>query len=97
MKKESVIIKGAKWVVKYVHDNHPSLEGNDGICDKDTRTIFISENPSHRIRNVYWHEYGHAFLYECGIRDLDPHFEHVFIENMADLLEELENELSIRG
>lgn len=90
MKNKSVIIKGAKWAVKYVSDDSEFLEGNDGITDKKTKTIYISKNPSHSIKNVYWHEYFHAFLHECGVRDLDSHFEHVLVENLADLLEQVD-------
>jgi hypothetical protein len=87
MKNKSVTIKGAKWKVLFVSDASEFLEGNDGITCKKTKTIYISKNPSHNVENVYWHEYFHAFLFECGIRDLDDHFEHVIVENLADLME----------
>lgn len=89
MKNKHVMIKGTKWSVKYVDDDSEFLEGNNGITDTKNKTIYISKTPSRNIQNIYWHEFVHAFLHECGVRDLDAHFEHVIVENFADLLEGL--------
>lgn len=89
MRSKSVMIKGEKWLVKYVPDDSELLEGNNGLTDTKIKTIYISKNPTRSIENIYWHEYLHAYLWECGVRDLDAHFEHVIVENMADLLEKV--------
>lgn len=90
MKNKSIIIKGSKWSIKYLRHDHPSLEGNNGLTKYAEKLILISKTPDVAIKNVYWHEYLHAFFWECGIRDLDTNFEHALIENLADLLERVD-------
>lgn len=84
-------IKGSKWQIKKVDAENPELESHEGLADYKLKTIYLSKNPQNCTKNnLFWHEYMHAYLYECGIRDLDCNFEHVIIENLADLLERLD-------
>lgn len=90
MKNKAIFIKGIKWQVKYLHPENPHLEDNDGMCAYDKKTIYLSKKPSANAKNCYWHEYLHAFFWECGVRDMNSNFEHVLIENLADLLESVD-------
>lgn len=88
MKDHKILIKGREWSVKYVESAGTELDDNDGTTDTNNRIIYIAKNTTHKTSVVYWHEFLHAFFWECGIRDLDEHFEHVLIENLSEFLDE---------
>ena len=89
MKNKTLNIKGSKWQVRYIDPNGPELEGDNGKVDYKNKVIYLSKTPDHNAKNVYWHEYLHAYFWECGVRDLSSNFEHVLVENLADLLEQV--------
>lgn len=90
MRNKTVSIKGAKWLMKYVDPKGPELDGDEGKCDYQNKVIYLSKTPEIDAKTVYWHEYLHAYFWECGIRDMDVAFEHVLIENLTDLIERIE-------
>lgn len=87
MRNKTLLIKGSKWLLKYVDGDGLELEGDNGKVDYKNKVIYLSKTPDCAPKNVYWHEYLHAYFWECGIRDLSSNFEHVLVENLADLLE----------
>lgn len=89
MKNRAIKIKGSIWKLKYLPANAIELEGAEGKCDYNSRTIYLSKTPDLDQKTLFWHEFLHAFFWECGIRDLDDNFEHVLIENLTDLLEKV--------
>ena len=93
----SVKVKGVRYIVKVVR----KLKDDDG---KECSGLHDSENKILSIdralrgkerRQTFFHEYFHAYLEECGVREgLDSQLEEVIVEILSRSLEE--NDFDIR-
>lgn len=84
---KSIIVRGRKWLVKFVED----LQNEDGVksaglcCDK-TKTIEINKGmTADQIFEVFVHEWLHSVWFECGIDDegIPQWVEHWFVNAIA--------------
>lgn len=86
MKKKTVkkTINGKTWKIQFGYAGKTNGVENDGICDYDKRTIFISPKSTRNLLNVLSHELLHA-----RFRDLDEDA----VEEMGTLIEEAYEEV----
>lgn len=86
MKKKIIkkTINGKTWKIRFGHAGKTNGVDNDGICDYETKTIFINPKSSRNLLNVLSHELLHA-----RFRDL----EEDAIEEMGTLIEEVFEEI----
>ena len=86
MKKKIIkkTINGKSWKIQYGYAGKTDGVDNDGICDYDKRTIFISPKSTRNLLNVLSHELLHA-----RFRDL----EEDAVEEMGTLIEETFEEM----
>jgi hypothetical protein len=68
------------WKIKFGHAGKTDGVDNDGICDYETRTIFINPKSGRSLVNVLSHELLHARF---------PDLEEDAIEEMGSLIEEV--------
>jgi hypothetical protein len=86
MKKKIIkkTINGKSWKIQYGYAGKTDGVDNDGICDYDKRTIFISQKSTRNLLNVLSHELLHA-----RFKDL----EEDAVEEMGTLIEETFEEM----
>lgn len=57
-------INGVNWRIKLVAANSPSLDGALGVCDDDTKCIYIRSNLNPLLfKRVLCHEITHAAMF----------------------------------
>lgn len=61
---------GTRWFIAEIEREHPKLDGDDGVCDFDTQTIYINEElHTHRKKLAVTHELLHVACESVGIED----------------------------
>lgn len=61
---------GSQWFISEVPKEHSLLDGDDGVTDFNSETIFINEDlATHRKRLVVTHELLHVMFDSLGIED----------------------------
>jgi Zn-dependent peptidase ImmA (M78 family) len=81
-------IKGAVYSIKHTDDFSDS-DKNDGLCDFETKTIYINNNLSNDlIKRTLIHECFHAVMFECGIHcaKISEDLEEIIVENLSNFL-----------
>jgi len=88
---ESIKIKGKKYKLKHVKnlkddDGKPCM----GLHDHENKVISIDKLViGSEKRQTLLHEFFHAYLYECNIREgLDSQLEEVIVEALSQGIEE---------
>jgi hypothetical protein len=77
-------INGKIWKIQFGHAGKTDGVDNDGICDYETRTIFINPKSGRSFINVLSHELLHARF---------PDLEEDAIEEMGTLIEDVYYEM----
>ena len=83
-------IKGKTYKVKLVKDLKDDGVEVLGLHDHENQVISINSCTKGRERRqVFFHEYFHAYIYECGLREgIDSQMEEVIVDALAQSLEE---------
>lgn len=88
---KSRLIQGVEYTIVWCDPYDIRLDSADGLCDIETRTIYVTKHPStayYSEQHILEHECIHALLHERGIRNLDKDFEHCILEAFVDYIME---------
>ena len=86
------LIKGKRWTVRRTKDlKDENEEPCSGLTDVTNRVIELDKSlTGDDLEWVFWHEYGHAFLYEAGVTGntggLSDLAEEIVCDNFADVM-----------
>lgn len=89
---KKLIIKGKEWITKKVKSlKDESNEGAYGLTSVDDRVIeFDTKIAEFDKEWVFWHEYMHARLHECGVTGntggLSDLAEEIICDDFADFM-----------
>jgi len=89
--KGSIMVKGARYKIIY----KKSIKDDDGvICDglhdHIKKTIYVSSGLNGAdLRKTFLHEFFHAYLFECNVREgLDTQLEEVIVETLSQAMDD---------
>jgi len=88
--KSSIMIKGSRYKIKnrkYLKDDDGAL--CDGLHDHINKIIYVRSGlDGAELRKTFFHEFFHAYLFECHIREgLDTQLEEVIVETLSQALD----------
>ena len=88
--KKTILIKGEEYTIKQV----AKLKDDDGVevdglHDHIEKTISLNKNQTPKAkRTTFLHEFYHAYLYECHLREgLDSQMEEAIVEACSQATE----------
>lgn len=84
--KTSLMIKGARYKIvykKFLKDDDGVI--CDGLHDHIKKIIYVrSVLKGAELRKTFLHEFFHAYLFECNVREgLDTQLEEVIVETLS--------------
>jgi hypothetical protein len=83
---KELVVRGFKWKVFVVHNVDCKYldEPDMGCCVPKKREIYLSADIDLESREeVFFHEWGHAVIFESGLLHMDDPMEDAIVDNFA--------------